>query len=79
MSHPCNGCGCRTVASGRRCRTCQSKTFHAGKRVAKEGLIVDLAGGAWWIWDSKGEVLVMAENSKANALLSLACGGNVEE
>ncbi len=70
----CEGCGERTKASGPLCRTCQSTLFHAKKRVKKEGLLVDMAGGSWWVWSPKGEVLVIGKPTRADALLALMRG-----
>lgn len=70
----CEGCGERTAASGQLCRTCRSTAFHARKRIEKEGLIVDLAGPSWWIWDKKGEVLVLGKNTRLEAILTLGRG-----
>jgi len=70
----CSGCGERTSAHGDFCRTCQSKLHHAHKRIEREGLIVDKAGGSWWIWDAKGEVLVIGVESKRAAIEALAFG-----
>lgn len=75
MANRCEGCGERTRASGSFCRTCQSKLYHAHKRIEREGLIVDKAGSSWWVWDAKGEVLVIGAPSKTAAIEALAFGG----
>lgn len=67
----CEGCGNRCRAY-RLCRTCKSKCFHARKQIEARGLIVDQAGGGWWIWDAKGEVLVIGRDTRIAALLALA-------
>jgi len=78
-SSHCEGCGSRTRASGDFCRSCQSALFHARKRVKREGLLVDTAGGSWWVWDPKGKVLVIGKPDKQAALLALMRGeGEVE-
>ena len=45
----------------------------------EENLLVDQAGGAWWVWDSKGTVLVIGEDSKVKALAALDTGEPLEE
>ncbi len=71
MTNKCTWCGDRTRAYPR-CQSCKSKCFHTCKRIAKEGLLVDTAGGAWWIWDAKGEVLVIGRDTKSEAIKALA-------
>lgn len=79
MSKRCEGCGNKTTASGQVCRTCRSHLFHVNKRVTTEKLLVDTAGGAWWVWDPKGEVLVIGKATKLAALLTLARGEDEPE
>lgn len=74
MTHRCKGCGERTAAHGAYCRACQSKLTQAHRRIDREGLIVDMAGGSWWVWDAKGEVLVIGAASKGAAIEALAFG-----
>jgi len=78
MSTKCKGCGNRTQAYDY-CRTCKSKRFHAHKRIKAEGLIVDQAGTGWWIWDAKGEVLVIGKDSKVAAINALAFGEDTSD
>lgn len=78
-SSMCKGCGARTTASGGYCRTCQSMRHHALKRIEKEHLIVDTAGGGWWIWDQKGNVLVTGKDTKWDAINALAFGEEINE
>lgn len=70
----CEGCRGRTTASGAFCRSCKSARFHALKRIEAEKLLVDTAGGAWWVWSAKGEVLVIGKPTKGAAILALALG-----
>lgn len=35
---------------------------------------MDLAGPSWWIWDKKGEVLVLGKNTRLEAILTLGRG-----
>jgi proteasome lid subunit RPN8/RPN11 len=74
----CTVCGVRTTAHGGRCRTCKSALFHANKRVKAEGLVVDTAGGAWWIWDAKGDVVVTGKPTRLEALVALQRGDTEE-
>jgi hypothetical protein len=70
----CAGCGERTTASGLYCRTCQSKRHHARKDVKAGRFIVDQAGGAWWVWTAKGEVVVIGKDTMEAAFDGLAHG-----
>lgn len=74
VSTKCLGCGSRTSASAGYCQSCKSKRHHAHQRIKKEGLIVEQAGGSWWIWDKKGDVLVMGQPTKVAAINALAFG-----
>ena len=71
----CEVCGIRIRGCTGRCRTHKFAIRRAAKRVRAEGLVVDQAGGAWWVWDSKGNVLVVGESSKVKALAALDLGG----
>ena len=73
-SSRCEGCGSRTTVAGSFCRSCQSTLVQARKRVKREGLLVDTAGGSWWVWDPKGTVLVIGKPNKQEALLALMRG-----
>jgi hypothetical protein len=75
----CAGCGNQTIGSTGYCQTCKSKRFHAHKRIQREGLIVDQAGGSWWVWDRKGEVLVMGKPTRDDAINALALGDEVDD
>lgn len=79
MSKRCEGCAIITTASGDFCRTCQRDLRAARARVSEEKLIVDTAGGSWWVWDPKGEVLVIGKSTKLTALLTLARGEDEPE
>ena len=61
------------------CQTCKSKRFHAHRRIEREGLIVDQAGGAWWVWDRNGEVLVIGKPTRDDAITALALGDEVDD
>ena len=78
MSNRCQGCGKSTKASGSYCQTCKSKVHHAHKRIKREGLLVDVVGGSWWVWTAKGKVLVIGKDSKQAAIYALACGEDAE-
>jgi hypothetical protein len=67
-------CGERTRACGAHCRSCQSARHQTFKRIEAEGLIVDEAGGSWWVWTAKGEVLVIGKDTKNDAIDALASG-----
>jgi len=70
----CDVCGTRIQGSSGYCRTHKFAVRRAGKRLAAQGLIVDFVGQAWWIWDTKGEVLVIGQDSKGKALAILDLG-----
>jgi len=74
MSKRCEGCGERTKASGAYCRTCTSKRFHARQDLKSGKFIIDLAGGSWWAWTDKGEVLVIGKKTKEEAFNCLVHG-----
>lgn len=71
ISLKCEYCGERTMGHTGLCRTCKSANHHGHKRVKAENLIVDLAGGSWWIWDPKGRVLIIGQSIKRNAFVAL--------
>lgn len=75
----CAICGVRKSGCTDYCRTHKFAVRAGARRVAEEGLIVDQAGGAWWVWDARGFVLVIGQDSKPKALAVLAVGGNVDE
>lgn len=75
----CKVCGDKKTGYTDYCRTHKFAVRAGAKRVAAESLLVDQAGGAWWVWDAKGAVLVIGQDSKAKALAILAAGGNVDE
>jgi hypothetical protein len=77
-SSKCKACSARTTASGGYCQRCKSLRHHGYKRIKEENLIVDQAGGAWWIWDARGDVLVAGKPTRDAAILALVLG-DVEE
>jgi len=36
--------------------------------------LIDLAGGSWWVWTDKGEVVVIGKSTKQQAFNCLAHG-----
>lgn len=79
MSKRCEGCGERTAAAGSYCRTCQRQYGEAKTAVKKQNLIVDEAGGSWWVWSPKGDVLVIGKPTRQSALLALVRGEDEED
>ena len=67
----CEGCGTPTQGHTGRCRTCKFAYQRAFARIEKESLLVDTAGGSWWVWDKKGEVLVIGRDTKVQAIIAL--------
>ena len=73
-SSRCKTCGVRTTASAGYCQQCKSLRHHGYKRLKKENLLLDEAGGAWWIWNPRGDVVVSAKPTKDAAIIALAGG-----
>jgi hypothetical protein len=78
-SSKCKACGTRTTAAGGYCQRCKSLRHHGYKRIKDEALILDQAGGSWWIWDRRGEVLVSGKPTAAAAVIALAVGDTEDE
>lgn len=70
----CDVCDIRIQGSSGHCRSHKFAIRRAGARIRKESLIVDYVGKGWWIWDSKGEVLVIGQDSKVKAYAMLDLG-----
>jgi hypothetical protein len=73
-SSRCKACEARTTASGGYCQRCKSLRHHGYKRIKDEHLILDQAGGSWWIWDPRGTVLVSGKPTAAEAVIALGTG-----
>ena len=73
-SSRCKACGTRTTASAGYCQSCKSKRHHGYKRLKEENLLLDEAGGAWWIWDSRGDVVVAGKPTRDAAIIALGTG-----
>ena len=73
-SSRCKTCGTRTTASAGYCQRCKSMRHHGYKRLKKENLLLDEAGGAWWIWDQRGDVVVAGKPTKDAAIIALGEG-----
>jgi hypothetical protein len=73
-SAKCKACDTRTKASAGYCQRCKSLRHHGYKRVKDENLVVDQVGGAWWIWDARGNVLVAGKPTQAAAIIALGVG-----
>lgn len=73
-SSRCKTCGTRTTASAGFCQRCKSLRHHGYKRVKAEKLVVDEAGGAWWVWSPRGDVIVTGKPSREAAILALGGG-----
>ena len=72
----CKACEARTTASAGYCQRCKSLRHHGYKRLKEEHLILDEAGGAWWIWDQRGEVIVSGKPTKEAAIIALGGGAD---
>ena len=73
-SSRCKACDARTTASGGYCQRCKSLRHHGYQRIKDEDLILDQAGGSWWIWDRRGDVLVSGKPTAGQAAIALAAG-----
>jgi hypothetical protein len=73
-SSRCKACGTRTTASAGYCQSCKSKRHHGYKRLKEENLLLDEAGGAWWIWDRRGDVIVSGKPTRDAAIIALGVG-----
>lgn len=71
-SSKCKTCDARTTASAGYCQSCKSKRHRGYKRLKEENLLLDEAGGAWWIWNSRGDVVVAGKPTKDAAIIALA-------
>jgi hypothetical protein len=78
-SSKCKACGVRTTASAGYCQRCKSLRHRGYRRIRDDQLILDEAGGAWWIWDPRGEVLVAGKPTKDAAVIALATGATDED
>jgi hypothetical protein len=74
----CKACGTRTTSHTGYCQSCKSKRHHGYKRLKEEDLLLDEAGGAWWIWDRRGDVVVSGKPTKDAAVIALG-EGDVED
>jgi hypothetical protein len=79
MAARCKTCGTRTTASAGYCQRCKSLRHHGYKRLKEENLLLDEAGGAWWIWNPRGDVLVSGKPTAAAAVIALAEGNEDED
>lgn len=77
-SSQCKTCGARTTSHTGFCQWCKSKRHHGYEQLKEENLVIDQAGGSWWIWDQRGDVLVAGKPTKDAAVIALGAG-DVEE
>lgn len=70
----CDVCGIRIQGSSGHCRAHKFAIRRASRRIREESLIVDFVGKGWWIWDARGEVLVIGQDSKVKAYAMLDLG-----
>lgn len=68
----CLDCGGRNRASGDRCRTCQKEIRRMARQADANGWTVDQAGGGWWVWNARGDVL--GQGDRRNEALRSALG-----
>lgn len=70
----CAVCGVRIRGCTGHCRAHKFAIRRASRRVREEGLLVEHVGGGWWVFDAKGNTLVIGQDSKAQALAALDLG-----
>ena len=70
----CFDCGGRNRASGDRCRACRKKVRQMNRQADALGWTVDRAGGGWWVWSARGDVLGMGD--RRNQALAQALAGH---
>jgi hypothetical protein len=73
-SSRCKACSAKTIASGGYCQRCKSLRHHGLKQIKDEQLLLDQAGGSWWIWNPRGDVLVSGKPTATDAVIALAAG-----
>ena len=74
MTARCKACGVRTTSYTGYCQSCKAKRRRGYKRIKEENLLLDEAGGAWWIWNPRGDVVVAGKPTKDAAVIALATG-----
>ena len=79
MASKCKTCGTRTTATAGFCQRCKSLRHRGYKQVREDHLLLDQAGGSWWIWDPRGEVLVSGKPTRDAAVITLAAGDTEED
>lgn len=67
MTNRCKACGAKKTGSTDYCRTHKHEVRRLSKAAREAGHTVDVAGGAWWVWDAQGNVLG-AGSSRLDAL-----------
>lgn len=70
-SSKCTICGVRKRGSTDFCRTHRFAVRRGMRRMNEDNLIVDVAGGGWWAWTLRGEVVVIGQNSRVEVLAEL--------
>jgi hypothetical protein len=75
----CKVCGVRKAGHTDYCRLHKFAIRRSLRRVVAESLIIDLAGGAWWVWDARGGVLVIGESTREHALAALDLGAEATD
>ena len=78
-SSKCKTCGTRTTASAGYCQRCKSLRHHGHKRLKEENLLLDEAGGAWWVWDARGDVVVAGKPTRDAAIIALGEGADADD
>lgn len=74
----CAVCGAKKAGHTDYCRTHKFAIRRSARRVREEGLLVEHVGGGWWVFDAKGNTLVIGRDSKAQALAALDLGDEEE-
>jgi hypothetical protein len=67
MKTNCEGCGTKTTAMGL-CRACKKIKRQALAQIKAKGWTLGEAGGGWWVWDARGFVVVVGQDTRLAAL-----------
>ena len=67
------------TASAGYCQRCKSLRHHGHKRLKEEKLLLDEAGGAWWVWDARGDVVVAGKPTRDAAIIAIGEGADADD